>query len=82
MSTDPDSEITNLIRGLDSIDWVQLRLTARLTPAQRVLAGMRAQAFAMAALRGTLRRRFPNLTQAALNMKVLEHFTPVRMNKP
>jgi len=39
---------------------------------------MQAQAFARAALRGTLRRRFPELSQPELNMKVLAHFTPLR----
>jgi hypothetical protein len=42
---------------------------------------MRAQAFAMAALRGTFQKRFPELTLAELNMKVLRHVTPVRMDK-
>jgi hypothetical protein len=58
---------------------VQLRLTANLSPGQRILAGMQAQAFAMASLRGTLRRKFPEISQAELNMKVLAQLTPVRM---
>ena len=66
----------------DPIDWQQLELLSRLTPAQRVLLGMQAQAFARAALRGTLRRRFPELSKSELNMKVLAHFTPLRGYKP
>jgi hypothetical protein len=62
----------------DPIDWQQLELLASLTPAQRVLLGMQAQAFARAALRGTLRRRFPELSQSELNMKVLAYLTPLR----
>ena len=68
--------------SFDPIDWQQLELLARLTPAQRILLGMQAQAFARAALRGTLRRRFPELSQSELNMKVLAHFTPLRGYKP
>jgi hypothetical protein len=64
--------------SFDPIDWQQLGLLACLTPAQRILLGMQAQAFARAALRGTLRRRFPELSQSELNMKVLAHFTPLR----
>jgi hypothetical protein len=79
-SNDNDT-IAALVRGLDPVDWEDLRLAARLSPAQRVLAGMRAQAFAMAALRGTFRRRFPQLSQSELNMKVLAYLTPVRMEK-
>jgi len=64
--------------SFDPIDWKQLELLAHLTPAQRVLLGMQAQAFARAALRGTLRRRFPELSQSELNMKVLAYLTPLR----
>lgn len=64
--------------SFDPIDWQQLELLARLTPAQRLLLGMQAQAFARAALRGMLRRRFPKLSQSELNMKVPAHFTPLR----
>ncbi len=73
-----DQEIRALVDGLDGADWVQMRLTARLSPAERILAGMRAQAFAMAMLRGTFRSRFPELTQSELNMKVLAYLTPIR----
>lgn len=48
-----------LAQGLEPRDWTQLELLTRLTSGQQILAGMRAQTFAMAALRGTLRRRFP-----------------------
>ena len=71
--------IKELVDGLDAPDWVQLRLTARLSPAERILAGMRAQAFAMAILRGTFQTRFPELSQSELNMKVLAYLTPVRL---
>ncbi len=73
-----DAEIEELVRGLDPPDWVQLRLIAGLSPEDRVLAGMRAQSWAMAALRGALAERFPELSLPELNMKVLAHFTPVR----
>ncbi len=76
----PDS-IDELIRGLTPIDWVQMQLTAQLSPAERVLAGMRAQAFARAALRGAFKRRFPHLSNSELNMKVLAYLTPVRMER-
>jgi hypothetical protein len=46
---------------LEPVDWEQLELLARLTPAERALAMMRAQAFVMAGLRGAFARRFPEL---------------------
>ena len=70
----------DLTREYDiSIEWEQLELSARLSPAERVLAGMRAQAFAMAALSGTLHCRFPELSCSELNMKTLAYLTPLRM---
>jgi hypothetical protein len=78
-SLPPDESIAALVRGLDAVDWLQMELTARLSPAERVLAGMRAQAFALAALRGTLSKRFPELSLDKLNMRVLVHFTKVKM---
>ena len=71
--------VADIVRGLDPVDWTQVALLANLGPAQRVLTGMRAQAFAMAALRGTLRQRFPDISQSELNMKVLAHFTTLRL---
>jgi hypothetical protein len=76
-----DEAIVELVRGLDPIDWVQVRLIAALPPERRIVPGMCAQAFAMAALRGALQERYPELTRPELNMKVLAHFTPVRMPK-
>ena len=56
----------------DPIDWQQLQLLAQLTPAQRTLAMVRA------GLRGTFRRRFPDLSDEEINVKVLAHLTPLR----
>ena len=69
---------SGLDSSFDPIDWQQLELLADLTPAQRVLLGIQAQAFARAALRGTFRRRYPELSQSELNMKVLAYLTPLR----
>ena len=37
------------------------------------------QEFAMAALRGTFRNKFPELSMSEINMKVLAYLTPVRI---
>ena len=73
------SEIKKIVDGLDPVDWVQMRLSANLSPADRVLAGVRAQSFVKSALRGTFSLRFPEMTLSELNMKVLSYLTPVRM---
>jgi hypothetical protein len=66
----------------DSIDWQQLQLLAQLSPAQRTLTMIRAAEFVRAGLRGTFRRRFPELSDEEINMKVLAHLTPLRGYKP
>ena len=62
----------------DPIDWQQLQLLAQLTSARRTLAMIRAAEFVRAGLRGTFRRRFPELSDEEINMKVLAHLTPLR----
>lgn len=64
--------------NLDPVDWLQLELLARISPAQRLLAMMAASEFALAGLRGAFRRRYPDLSQRELNMRVLQYVTPVR----
>jgi hypothetical protein len=64
---------------LGPIDWVQVRLLANLPPERRIVPALRAQAFAMSAMRATLRESYPHLSRSEINMKVLAHLTPVRM---
>lgn len=59
----------------DPIDWQQLELLAKLTPGERMRASVMAHEFARALLHGTLRRCFPDLSLAELNMMVLRHCT-------
>jgi hypothetical protein len=72
-------EISAIVRGLDPIDWEQMELLAKLPPSKRIIPGLEAQEFSMAALRGTFRKRFPELSISEINMKVLAYLTPVRM---
>lgn len=67
---------------LDPVDWEQLELLARISPAHRLLAMMAASEFALAGLRGAFRKRFPELSQSELNMQVLAYVTPIRSLKP
>ncbi|MBK8618410.1 MAG: hypothetical protein IPN96_15110 [Anaerolineales bacterium] len=72
-------EISTIVDGFDPIDWVQMELLAKLPPARRLIPGLNAQEFSMAALRGTFHKRFPELSMSEINMKVLAYLTPVRM---
>jgi hypothetical protein len=73
------TEISSIVAGFDPIDWVQVELLAELPFEKRLLPGLKAQEFSMAALRGTFRRKFPELSMSEINMKVLAYLTPVRM---
>jgi hypothetical protein len=72
-------EISAIVDGFDPIDWVQVKLLAKLPPEKRLIPGLNAQEFSMSALRGTFRKRFPELSMPEINMKVLAYLTPVRM---
>jgi hypothetical protein len=68
-----------IVRGLDPADWVQIKLLRSLPPEKRIIPAMRAQAFAMSTFKLALKSRHPELSDSELNMKVLRHFTTVRM---
>ena len=57
---------------LDPIDLDQVRLTRRLSPGQRIQRLLDARAVVVGLIRGRLRRSHPELSIAALNLKVLE----------
>lgn len=72
-------EISAIVDGFDPIDWVQMKLLANMPFEKRLIPGLNAQEFAMAALRGTFQKKFPELSMPEINMKVLAYLTPVRM---
>ncbi len=81
LSAQTRAEIKAIVDGLAPIDKTQIQLLARLSPAGRLMANIRAQRFVKAGLRGAFRKRFPELSQSELNMKVLAYLTPVRIEK-
>ncbi len=77
-----DTSSTSIDLELDPIDWQQMELLAQLSPTQRTLTMVRAAEFVRAGLRATFRRRFPELSDAEINMKVLAYLTPVHGIEP
>ena len=59
-------------RTPDPVDIDQLHLTARLSPGQRIQRLLDARALAVGLIRGRVRRQHPELSTAALNLKLLE----------
>ncbi|MCC6260985.1 MAG: hypothetical protein IT311_08990 [Anaerolineales bacterium] len=72
-------DISKVVDGFAPIDWVQLKLIANMPLENRLIPNLNAQEFAMAALRGTFRNKFPELSISEINMKVLGYLTPLRM---
>ena len=62
----------NTIHRFDPIDVEQMRLSAQLTPGQRIQRMLDARELAVGLIRGRLRRRHPDLSARELNLKVLE----------
>ena len=59
----------------DPVDLEQMRLVARIPPAQRMLVALDAHELVVAAIRGRLSERFPDLSPRELGLKVLEEVT-------
>jgi hypothetical protein len=71
-------QIAEIVRGIE-VDLLQLQILADLPAKKRLLPGMAAREFSMSALRGTFRKRYPDLSLSEINLKVLAYFTPLRM---
>ena len=74
-------EISEIVRGLDPIDWVQMELLAKLPPAERIIPALQAAEKVRAEFRDKFTKEFPELSLPEINMKVLESLTPVRINR-
>jgi hypothetical protein len=62
----------------DPIDFQQLEILGRMPPAKRVQAMLATERWIRAGLRGTLARRFPEMSDRELNLRVLAYLTPLR----
>ena len=79
MAESDRAQIKEIVDGLDPADWVQIKLLANLPPEKRIIPGLRAQSLAMATFRLVLEERYPKLSREEINLKMLRHFTTVRM---
>ena len=58
-----------------------MKQLAQMSPAERVLVGIQVAEIEKAKVHEKLARLYPHLSSSQLNMKVLAHFTPIRMPK-
>jgi len=73
-------EISAIVDGFDPIDWVQMELHAKLPPGKRIIPMLQASEMVRAGLRGTFRKKFPDLSLSEINMKILEYLTYMDKN--
>ncbi len=66
------------IPRFDPVDWEQVRLIARLTPAQRLRLTLDARALAVAMIRARLKRQYPSLSPREINLKLVEEVSRER----
>jgi hypothetical protein len=66
----------------DSVDLDQMRLLGRLPPHRRIRVMLDARELAVGLIRGRLRRRYPNLSPNAINMRVLEEVSRAGRTRP
>jgi len=71
-----------MVFRFDPIDLDQMRLRGRLPPGRRIVALLDARELAVGLIRGRLRRRHPDLSPRALNLKVLEELERVQRTSP
>jgi hypothetical protein len=68
-------EISAIVDGFDPIDRMQMELHAKLPPGRRMVPMVQASEMVRAGLRGTFRKKFPDLSLAEINMKILDYLT-------
>ncbi|MBN2117452.1 MAG: hypothetical protein JW730_12825 [Anaerolineales bacterium] len=73
-------EISAIVDGFGPIDRVQMELLAKMPPGKRIIPMLQASEMLRAGLRGTFRKKFPNLSMSEINMKILEYLTYMDKN--
>ncbi len=73
-------EISKIVDGFDPIDWIQMELLANMPPGKRMIPMLQASEMVRAGLRGAFRKKFPDLSLAEINMKILEYLTNMDEN--
>ncbi len=59
----------------DPIDQTQMRLTASISPGQRIQRLLNARNVAVGLMRGRIRQRYPELTTREINLKIIEELS-------
>ena len=66
----------------DPVDIVQMRLRASLSTARRIQVMLDARELAVGLMRGSLYKRYPELSDREINLKLIEELSHVRTPFP
>ena len=66
----------------DPVDIEQMRLRASLSTARRIQVMLDARELAVGLMRGRLRKRFPDLSEREINLKLIEELSHARTPFP
>jgi hypothetical protein len=69
-------------RRFTHTDLELMRLRLSLSPGQRIQAMLDARALVVGIIRGRLRKQFPDISEAELNLKMLEEIERAQSVKP
>ena len=68
--------------AFDPIDIAQMRMRASLSPARRIQVMLDARDLVVGLMRGRLRKRYPDLSDRNINLKLIEELSHVRTSFP
>lgn len=74
--------MTQQIRRFTHTDMELMRLRLSLTPGQRIQAMLDARALVVGMIRGRLRNKYPDISEAELNLKMLKEIERAQNIKP
>ncbi|MBL7162408.1 MAG: hypothetical protein ISS57_07360 [Anaerolineales bacterium] len=62
----------------DPVDIAQMRLRASLSPARRIQVMLDARELAVGLMRGRMRKRYPDLSDREINLRLIEELSHAR----
>ena len=77
MHEEAKADIQKIINNLPPTDWEEMKLIAKLSPADRVKRVVQKSDAERKAHQDKLRQKYPFLSNPEINMKTLAHFTSV-----
>ncbi|OQX64669.1 MAG: hypothetical protein B5M51_02995 [Anaerolinea sp. 4484_236] len=81
MNKETKADIQKIINNLPPTDWEEIKIIAKLSPADRVKRGIEKSDKQRKAHQDKLRQKYPFLSEKEIKMKALAHFTSVILSE-